>query len=306
MSRQAVFADTLSRFVFERGAVRGAVVSLDECCREILACQAYPPPLARVIGELLVAAALLAASLKFRGSIAVQLQGSGPVRLLVVECDARLALRATAQWSAAIHALAPDADLAEMAGGPGCGRLVITLDPGDGSPLYQGIVSLEAASVAAGIVHYLETSEHIESRMIVTADSGRVRGLLVQRLPDRSDADESLWRRVAERAGAGAAPHLVHAGSAADVLTSLFPEDDLRLFDPQAARFGCRCSRERVADALRLVGREEVESILAEQQRVSVTCEFCNRSYTLSPDEARALFPAEGSPPSGTPAAMRH
>ena len=90
-------ADALARFMFEGAAVRGALVSLDACCRDILACHPYPPALRRVLAELLAAAALLASTLKFRGSLIVQLQGKGPVRMLVVECDATLALRATAQ-----------------------------------------------------------------------------------------------------------------------------------------------------------------------------------------------------------------
>ena len=135
------FADALARFVFEHAAVRGALVSLDGACREILDCHPYPPALRRALSELLAAATLLASTLKFKGTLIVQLQGNGPVRLLVVECDATLSLRATAQWKEA-DALPPSASLAELAGGASHGRLAITLDPKDGGPLYQGIVAL--------------------------------------------------------------------------------------------------------------------------------------------------------------------
>src|SRR5512132_687992 len=109
-----MLSDALARFVFERSAVRGAVVSLDDACRDILGCHPYPPALKRAMAELLAAATLLSSTLKFKGTLIVQLQGDGPVRLLVVECDATLTLRATAQWTGAVHALPGDAGLAAL------------------------------------------------------------------------------------------------------------------------------------------------------------------------------------------------
>ncbi len=287
------FADALARFVFEHAAVRGALVSLDGACREILDCHPYPSGLKHVLAELLAASALLASTLKFKGALIVQLQGDGPVRLLVVECDATLALRATAQWKDAAAALPATASLAELAGGPEHGRLVITLDPKDGSPLYQGVVALEAASVAALIEHYLRTSEQIDSRMAIATDGRRVRGLLLQRLPGATAADDETWARSAARVEGLDPPSLLAPGAASELLQAHFPDDDVRLFKARAASFSCSCSEERVANALRLIGRAEVESILAEQGLVGVTCEFCNRHYTFVAEDARALFAAD-------------
>jgi molecular chaperone Hsp33 len=290
MAGAAPFADTLSRFVFERAAVRGALVSLDDASREILGRHPYPPALARALAELLAAAALLASTLTFKGALIVQLQGAGPVRLLVVECDAGLDLRATAQWSGAAETLPADAPLSALAGDPANSRLAITLDPKDGGPIYQGIVALEAASIATLIEHYLTTSEQIDSRMALATANGRVRGLLVQRMPGATADDHSTWERAAAAVEAPAATDLFAADGAASLLRARFPDDDLRLFAPRRARFHCSCSDDRVANALRMLGRTEVESILAEQGLVAVTCEFCNRHYTFVADEARALF----------------
>ncbi len=289
----AGLSDALGRFVFEQRAVRGAVVSLDGACRDILGCHPYPPALKRVLAELLAAATLLASTLKFKGALIVQLQGDGPVRLLVVECDAALSLRATAQWSDAAAALPEDASLAVLAGGPDHGRLVITLDPKDGGPLYQGVVALAATSVAALVEHYLTTSEQITSRLYLAPDGERVRGLLLQRLPAATADDDATWRRAAARIDAMRPADVLEPKSAEGVLRGLFPADDLRLFPLRAARFACSCSPERVANALRMIGRTEVESILAEQGLIGVTCEFCNRSYTFVAEEARALFAHE-------------
>jgi molecular chaperone Hsp33 len=302
--------DALSRFLFERDAVRGAFASLDDACRDILACHPYPPPLRRVMAELLAASTLLASTLKFDGRLVVQLRGDGPVRLLVVECGAALALRATAQWDHGAEALPADADLATLAGGRDRARLAITLDPGDGGPLYQGIVGLEAASVAALLEHYLAASEQIDSRLLLDAQGDRVRGLLLQRMPEASEANDRTWQRIASAAAALAPRALFAAHGFADLVAAAFPEHDIRVFEPRPVRFACSCSAERIGNALRLLGRAEIDAILAEQGQVGVTCEFCNRRYTLLTPQVRALFagaaPTDAQRPAARPDEAPH
>jgi len=290
-AQHSLSSDALSRFVFERAAVRGAFVRLDDTARTILSCHPYPPALARAIGELAASAALLAAMLKFDGSLIVQLAGDGPVRLLVVECDSELNLRATAQWSDIVSVLPADAPLATLSGGPAHARLAIMLDPKGAGQIYQGIVALEATSVATLIEHYLATSEQIESRLVLaTGSGGAARGLLLQRMPGASSSDDDAWTRACEGAAELDEAALLGASDTATLLQRAFAADDVRLFKPRGARFACSCNAQRVANALRLIGRDEVESILAEQGNVGVTCEFCNRHYTLDAAEARALF----------------
>jgi molecular chaperone Hsp33 len=294
-------SDALARFVVEGAGVRGALVSLDASAREILACHAYPPALRRVLAELLAAAALLASTLKFRGSLIVQLQGNGPLRMLVVECDATLALRATAQWRPEAGSFAATTDLATLAGGAKDARLVITLDPKDGSPLYQGIVALEADSIAALIEHYLVSSEQIASRLVLATNERGVRGLLLQRLPSAGAADDEVWQTASASASQLQPDSLLAAGTAEQLLREHFGELDLRLFPRVPARFACGCSKERIAVALRSLGRLEVESILTEQGMIGVTCEFCNRQYTFVAADARALFERETAESSSGP-----
>jgi molecular chaperone Hsp33 len=298
--------DCLSRFVFEHAAIRGALVSLDDSCSDILACHPYPPALRRALAELLAAATLLASTLKFNGTLTVQLQGEGAVRLLVVECTAELVLRATAQWSPAAALMPANASLAKLAEGPEPGRLAITLDPRDGGPIYQGIVGLEAVSIAELIEHYLSTSEQIASRILLAAADGRVRGLLLQRLPDAARFDEKAWQAAAMRIDTISPADLLAGSAVTPLLSRLFPEDDLRLFSPQPTRFACRCSVERVAGALRLIGQAEVESILDEQGSVSIHCEFCNRRYAFDADEARAVFGGDDAGAAHLPLPTRH
>ena len=287
--------DTLTRFVFDQAPVRGAWVSLDAASRAILDCHPYPPALRRVLAELLAASALLAATLKFTGSLIVQLQGEGPVRLLVVECNDALQLRATAQWDAErTAALGSEATLAELAGGASKGRLVITIDPKGNGTLYQGIVTLETTSIAALIEHYLSTSEQLASRLVLATDAGRAVGLLVQRLPVADAVDGAVtgatWTRASDRVAQIDPATLFALGSPETLIAASFNHDDVRVFAPKTVSFHCSCSPERVERALRIAGRAEVESLLSERGDVVVTCEFCNRNYSFGPAEARAIF----------------
>jgi len=292
--------DAITRFVFEQAPVRGAWVTLDAASRAILDCHPYPPALRRVLAELLAASTLLASTLKFSGSLIVQLQGSGPVKLLVVECSDALELRATAQWDEQRTADVGDhATLAELAGGATQGRLVITLDSKGNGTLYQGIVTLESTSIAGLFEHYLATSEQLASRLVLATDAGRATGLLLQRLPGAETAGESgpddTWTRAIDRMSQLDPVMLLAPGSAQSLLAQSFPHDDVRMFGQKRVAFRCSCSRERVERALRIAGLAEVESILAERGDVEVTCEFCNCSYVFPPVEARAVFSPHAS-----------
>jgi molecular chaperone Hsp33 len=290
--------DDLTPFVLDGAAVRGALVRLDTVGHDIVAAHRYPPALARAIVELVAASTLLASTLKLDGSLLIQLAGDGPVRLAVVECTGALDLRATAQWDAdRTERLGEAATLADLAGGEEHARLTLTLDQKHIGTLYQGIVALAADDVAGLIEHYLATSEQLTSRLVLATRDGIAAGLLLQRMPASGVEDNAIWARLSRRVAAFPAPGLLDEGDAAAVLTALFPDDDLRVFAARPARFRCSCSRERVDNALRIAGRDEIEAALAERGAVEVTCEFCHRRYAIAPAEARALFPANVSAP---------
>ena len=299
-------SDGLTRFVFDAAPVRGAFVRLDRATRDILACHSYPPALSRALAELCAAAPLIASTLKLDGSLIVQLASAGPVRLAVVECSDALDLRATAQWSETAAELPADATLAALAGGREQGRLTITLDPRGGGSLYQGIVALEATTIARLIEHYLTTSEQLRSRIVLATRDGVAAGLLVQRLPGSTAVDDATWSRVERLVDAVESDVLLAPTSHAGILANLFPEDDLRVFEPRPARFRCSCSSERVRNALRIAGRAEIEAAIAERGDVEVTCEFCNRRYTFAPAEARAVFALSPTAAIDSAEATRH
>ena len=277
--------DSLTRFIFEHATVRGEIVSLDETWRAVLKHAHYPVPLQTLLGELMAAAALLIATLKFDGSMILQIQSDGAVKLLVVEVTSALTLRATAKWDGDLSS----GNFVELLGE---GRLVITLDPtSTDKQAYQGIVPLVGNNVAAALMHYMAQSEQIDTHIVLAADDECAAGILIQRLPDQADADpdSDTWFRASQLAATLKADELLNL-DARLILHRLFHEEDLRVFESEHLRFQCSCSRIRVADMLRMLGREEVESVLAEQGKIEVQCEFCNQLYHFDPIDAAQLW----------------
>lgn len=286
--------DQLHRFVFENTPIRGNLIHLNHTFTGALRNQDYPAMLRHALGELMAASALLAATLKMQGSLILQIQGTGTLKLLVVECTAELALRATAKWSGELH----DGSFSELVGN---GQFVITLDPKDGGQAYQGIVPLEGASVAEILQNYMQRSEQIETRIWLACDGEAAAGMLLQKLPEASthiEQDADAWSRLGHLA-ATIQPAELLALPARTLLRRLFHEEDVRLFDAQTTRFHCSCSRSSVGNMLRLLGHAEVDSILAERGEIEVNCDFCNAHYRFDKVDAEQLFteatPAPGS-----------
>jgi molecular chaperone Hsp33 len=293
--------DALQRFVFERARVRGSLVRLDETWREVRRRRDYPPSVRAVLGELTAASALLAATVKFEGgALVLQVQGGRPVSLLVVECQADLSLRAMARWDGGLAALEEHATLHQLATG---GRCAITIDPGPGLVAYQGIVPLEGRTTGQVLERYMARSEQIGTLFALAASDERAAGLLLQRLPaagGRSAAgeDTDLWNRVAHLAATLTRKELLDLPGG-DILRRLFHDEDLRRFESMPVRFACRCSRDRVAGVLRMVGADEVRLALEERGSLEVTCEFCGRAYPFTREDAeRALADWSGATPS--------
>ncbi|MGE5526669.1 MAG: Hsp33 family molecular chaperone HslO [Rhodospirillaceae bacterium] len=277
--------DSLQRFLFEHVPVRGELVHLDATWHAVLERHDYPEPLRKVLGELMAAAALLAATLKFEGSIILQLHGSGPVTLIVVECTSEQTLRATAKWNGELQG----DDLPALLG---TGRFVITLSPTSGKQTYQGVVDLEGRTVAACLEHYMGHSEQLQTRLWLASDDARAAGMLLQQTPGRCDDDTDGWTRVCHLGNTLTATELLDLPPEV-LLHRLYHEDDVRIFEPRPVSFRCSCSTQRVVSMLRMLGRDEVRSIVAERNTVDVTCDFCNKRYSFDAVDAEQVFAGE-------------
>ena len=288
--------DLLQRFMFEHTAVRGEIAQLDATWKAVLERHDYPPAVRRLLGEMMAAAALLTATLKFSGALVMQIQGNGPVSLLVVECSTDLTMRAVAKWGGETEAAdAAAATLAELVGD---GRFVITLDPGEGKTPYQGIVAVEGETVAEVLEHYMARSEQLETRLFLAADDERAAGMLLQKMPGVHEDDHDAWNRAVQLGSTLTAPELLDLPAHA-IVRRLYHEEDVRLFDAAPVCFRCACSFDRVAAVLRMLGREEVNAALAERGNIEVRCEFCNQLYVLDAVDVEQLFVTEIIAPAG-------
>jgi molecular chaperone Hsp33 len=304
-------SDILLPFMFDAGDVRGAVVDLDGTWREVLSRRDYPLPVRSLLGEAMAAAALLSSTLKFDGTMVLQAQAetaAAPVRVLVVECNADLTLRATATLGE-VSSAGSVGSLDQLVG---AGRLVITLDPKGGQSAYQGVVPLEGAQLNTALENYMLRSEQLETRLWLAADETRACGLMLQKMPggggkagrDNAAALEEAEERwnTAQILGATVASRELLTLAPREVIRRLFHEFDLRLFEERHAAFRCTCSRERVAGMLRMLGRQEVDEILSERGEVGVNCEFCHQAYAFDAIDAAQLFVL----PAGQASGSRH
>jgi len=284
--------DQLRRFLFDRLPVHGRLVRLNATLQAVLENQPYPAPVSAQLGQAMVAAALLAATLKFRGQLTLQLQGQGPLKLMVVQCSDGLTMRAVAHYDASIG----EGSLRSLAGN---GTLAVTLETGQGGQRYQGIVPLVGESMADCLDAYFRTSEQLPTRFWLASGPYTAAGMLLQQLPSSMSAsDEDAWPRVSMLAQTLTPEELLGLPDR-ELLVRLFHEEDLRLMESRRVTFGCQCTRGRVEDVLRSLGEAELRGVLAERGDVEVLCEFCNKPYRFDEvDVARVLAdsPGPGSP----------
>lgn len=282
------FQDSTQRFLFEHADVRGELVSLDQSYQEVLSKHPYPAPVKDLLGEMLAAAVLLSTTIKFEGLLILQASSQGPLSTLMVECSSSQAVRAIARYQddlsgQTLQELMPN------------GMLAITIDPDNGQR-YQGIVSLEGASLAEALNGYFENSEQLATRFRLQADGQRARGFLLQALPaDRQkDAEQrtETWEHLNILAGTLKAEELATLDNQT-LLHRLFHEEDLRLFPPAPVRFECSCSEQRSANALISLGRDDALALLSEQGgEIEIDCQFCNSHYRFAQGDVEALFDA--------------
>lgn len=273
--------DQLHRFIFEHLGVRGELVQLGASWRAVRDNRDYPATVAAQLGEGLAAVMLLSGTIKFKGALILQIQAAGPLSLLVAQATDQRTLRGLAHWEGDV----PPGDLAATFGE---GRLVITAQAPSGEQ-YQGIVALEGTGLAEAIGNYFQQSEQLPTRLWLACDGEHAAGLFLQRLPGETTADVDGWERVAALAETVTAQELLTL-SAEQLLHRLFHEEDLRLFEPEPVAYRCGCSRERIEDALRAMGRAEVEALVEQEGEIHADCEFCGRAYVFDKVDAAALF----------------
>ncbi len=288
--------DKIHRFLLENLNIRGEWLQLESSWQAICRTADYPGAVQGVLGEALAAVGLLAESLKFKGSLVMQIQGTYPVTMLVVQASSEGALRGIAHWQGEIIENAPFSELF------GTGTMVITVEntpkPGQQQgERYQSLVSLQGTSLADCMGGYFAQSEQLYTRLWLAVSEQRVAGLMLQSLPggcdEAAEDRESNWQHATALAGTLTDDELLGL-DAKTLLYRLYHKEELRLYAAKPLRFECNCSQQKIEKAVFSLGKKEVQEILAEQGKVSVDCEFCNQHYELDQVDIENVFSREG------------
>jgi molecular chaperone Hsp33 len=301
--------DFVRPFQIEASSLRGRLVRLGPGLDRVIAAHGYPDPVATLLGEAVSLAALLAGALKFEGVFTLQTKSDGPVSLLVADVTSAGAVRAYAQYDEArLEAARPGS--APVPRLLGAGYLAFTVDQGEHTERYQGIVALEGPTLADCVHHYFRQSEQIEAALILACSraggSFRAGGIMLQRLPTEGgtegvdsrlsflgeaavEAQEDGWRRALALLGSCSPEELLDPDLPADdLLLRLFHEDGVRVYPAHPLEARCRCSRARIESVLCSLPEADIDHIRNGDQ-VTVTCEFCSTEYRFSDEEIEGL-----------------
>ncbi len=281
--------DSVHRFLLEDLDIRGALVQLGPSWAAMTSRRNYAAPVRELLGELAAVTALIGSNLKTPGRLSFQLQGHGPVSMLVMDCNEQLHLRGMARTALAAEA---DTAIAGIDGLLGVGQLVLTLQPESAETPYQSVVPLVGSTLAAIFEHYLEQSEQQAARLWLAATADTACGLFLQKLPQADALDPDGWNRIVQLAATVRPEELALAPET--LLTRLFGEEEVRLFAPRQAIWHCPRDEEKVRNMLLSLGREEVESMIADAAMIAIEDEICGHEYRFGPEIVDELFPPDG------------
>ncbi len=287
--------DALWRFVLERSGVRGLLVRLDESWARVRASADYPPALADLLGQCLAAAALFTGHVKMQGRLSIQLRADGPVPRVFAECTHLGRLRGIAQWQGDLHRPLGLSQLGDDR------VLAITIETevatGREPRRYQGLVPLEGERIETAFEAYFDRSEQLPTRLLLAADAVHATGLMLQRLPESREAGSEGWETAVALFETLAESELLESDPQS-LLFRLFHQEGVRVLDTRLLGFGCSCSRERVANVLRSLGREEAFAAVEGREQAEIRCEFCGTRYGFDRVDLGRLFDESGPGPS--------
>lgn len=279
--------DLILPFSLESSALRGRVVRLGPVLQDILSRHNYPDVVNDLLAQAMTAALLFAAMIKYEGIFTLQIQGDGPVSLLVSDVTSSGEVRGYAKTDRDIP---EDADIGMLLGK---GYIAFTVDQGNDTDRYQGIVPLEGPDFAAICSGYFTQSEQIQTSFRFAAQKvdgqWRAGGIMLQKLPEEGGAASPKaiedvkedWNRADVLLQSVKDAELVDpALSTEALLIRLFHEEGVRVYDPQSVTRGCRCSTEKLERVLATLSPED-RADCVENGAITMTCEFCNQNWVF-------------------------
>lgn len=281
--------DIIQSFLFQNANIRGQIARLHDSYQTIIKQRAYPHFVKKMLAESLISTALLAGNLKFEGELSLQFQGDSRLPLLVVQCTDKLELRACANFGENLGEPAyADAFLA--------GKLSVSVRQINQEQPYQSLVPIQSLSMSENLSHYFIQSEQVLTKVWIASSEELVAGILLQALPgENTTLREEFWQYAITLGDTVSDEELLSLDNRT-LLTRLYHESDCTLFHARELCFKCRCSAEKIQQALIILGKKEVDELIKEQGKVEVHCDFCNQYYHFDAVDAALIFHRQGFP----------
>ena len=278
--------DNSQRFLFDNTDIRGELVRLKKSFQQVASNHNYPQPVLHLLGEFMVAAALLSSTIKFEGTLILQARSeAGEIPLIMAEASSEQTIRAIARGAEN----ASSEDFRQLLKN---GQLCITIEPHNGHR-YQGIVALVGDNLARCLEQYFEQSEQLSTRIWLACDGNTATGMLLQELPasekSQQENREVEWQHASHLANTISRQELLELDFD-QLLHRLYHQEPLRLFDAVTWSFQCSCNRDKTVNVLLTAGRTELEDILSEEGQIIIACEFCHQQYRFDEKDIKSIF----------------
>lgn len=277
-------SDTLQRFMFEHASIRGEIVHIQDSYQAIMNQHDYPPMVKHLLGEALVSCLLLTSSIKFEGSLNLQFQGDERLSLILVQCDQHLNIRAFARFK-------EDLELIDYATAFLQGKMVITINQDNQTQAYQSMIPIQATSMSENLMLYFAQSEQIATRVWLAVNDTMASGMLLQLMPGQDTAQREQFWEYAVQLGQTVSEEELLTIDNQTLLYRLYNEEEVRIFETRPTRFKCRCNPQKMHQVITILGEEEANKLLKEQQdKITITCEFCNEKHSFDSIDVAMMF----------------
>jgi molecular chaperone Hsp33 len=273
--------DCLQRFILKDLHVRGQWIHLDRAYTAIQSIHPYPITIRMLIGEALAASALISSTLKYEGRTTLQIEGPGPIKLLLAQCNHLFHLRGLAKWD-------EDIDLTSSMPLFSGAQCLISITQATSQETYNGIIPLEHDNLALCLESYFQRSEQLPTKFYFASTHEHIVGLMLQSLPDDA-MTEDMWQHVTCLADTLTQPELLSVAPMA-LMNRLFHDEDMQWFIENPVEFKCSCSKEKSEKAVITFGEEEVMDVFNSTTTLVVNCEFCNQSYEFDKIDVYRIF----------------
>ncbi len=276
--------DNIQRFLFDETNVRGEIIHLDKVLQQLFNKHNYPLAVEKLLTETLLCSILMSSTLKFNGQLTVQFQSKAAVSLLLIKCNNKFQVRGLAQFT-------KDLTDKEYINSLNNGSLIITIESDNNVKPYQSIVPLNNG-VKESIENYFSQSEQLPTKFILSSTETKAAGIMLQQMPEQKDLEnltENTWQHLITLAETITDEEILNLDNES-MLYRLFHEEKCRLFDSHQIQFKCPCSKAKMLETVRTIGKDDAMNLLKTHKTINVQCDFCLQNYAFEKNDITYLF----------------